>query len=219
MKIMVVSAHPDDETLGAGGTILKHLAAGDEIYWCYFTLYFTSSDESYKKKRESIVNTVSKAYGFKDHFFLKFHAGNLDNVGFRNLIDNFSPIIRKIKPEVIYTVGPMDANTDHEYAYKTVMACTKPAYVPFLKKILVYEVVSSTEWSFPESSRIFVPNGFSDITAFLDRKIEVMEIFEEEYKNYPHPRSARGIRALAEYRGGGINVEYAEAFMIMRDIF
>ena len=197
---------------------MKHLATGDEVYWCYFTLYFANSDDSYKKKRERIVNTVFRTYGFKDHFFLNFHAGDLDKVGFRNLIDNFSPIIRKIKPEIIYTVGPMDVNTDHEYAYKAVMTCTKPSYTPFIRKILIYEVTSSTNWSFPDTTRIFLPNCFSDISGFLDRKIEIMRIFEEEHKEYPHPRSERGIRAVAEYRGGSINIEFAEAFMIMREI-
>lgn len=219
MKILVVSAHPDDETLGAGGTILKHLANGDEVYWCYFTLFFENSDDAYKRKRESIVSTVFRTYGFQDRFFLNFHAGDLDKVGFRDLINNFSDIIRKLKPEIIYTVGPMDVNTDHEYAYKAVMSCTKPSYTPFIRKILIYEVTSSTNWSFPDTTQFFVPNCFCDISGLLEKKVEIMRIYEEEHKEYPHPRSDRGIRAIAEYRGSSINVEFAEAFMIMREIF
>jgi len=218
MKVLVISAHPDDETLGCGGTTLRHGDNGDEIYWCYFTLYFCNSTSQFIKKRESTVDKVSQTYGFKNKFFLKFFAGELDKVGIRAMVDKLSDVIQSVKPEIIYSVGYTDVNSDHGCVYKALMIATKPSYTPFVKKILLYEVLSSTNWSFPEINRTFLPNVYIDVSNYIERKVEIMKLFKEELKHYPHPRSKDAIVALAKYRGSSVNLKYAEAFMLMREI-
>lgn len=218
MRVLVFSAHPDDEIIGAGGTILKHVESGDTVFWAFYTLVFKDSSEKFKRRRECVVAKVSKEIGFSDSFFLGFHSGELDNTGFTKMIKRTETVIEKTKPEVIYTVGPCDVNSDHDYVYKTVMICTKPSNAPYIKRILTYEITSSTNWSYPELSKVFLPNYYSDISKFLNRKIEIMKLFQEEVKEYPHPRSVQGVRALARYRGSSVHLDSAEAFTIMREI-
>ena len=218
MKILIISAHPDDETLGCGGTILRHKDNGDEIYWCYFTLYFSNSTSQFIRKREKIVEEVSQTYGFKNKFFLKFPAGELDKIGIKTMVDKLSDVIQSVKPEIVYSVGYTDVNSDHDYAYRALMIATKPSYTPFIKKILLYEVLSSTNWSFPETNKAFLPNVYIDISNYIERKVEIVKLFKEEFKHYPHPRSEEAIVSLAKYRGSSVNLKYAEAFMLGREI-
>lgn len=218
MKVLVISPHPDDETLGGGGTILKYIDKGAEVHWCYFTLYFSDSSKEYKNERKKIVEDITHAYGFKDKFFLGFPAGELDKVGIRVLIEKLSDVIQRVKPEVIYSTGYTDVNSDHDYVYRTLMIATKPSYTSFVKRILLYEVPSSTNWSFPKMNKAFLPNVFVDVSDYINRKIEIMKLFAEEFKKYPHSRSEETIRALAKYRGSSVNLDYAEAFMLVREI-
>ncbi len=218
MKVLVISPHPDDETLGAGGTILKHIDKGSEVYWCYFTLYFPNSSEEYKKERKKMVEDITHTYSFKDKFFLGFSSGELDKVGIRVLIEKLSDIIQRVKPQIIYSTGYTDVNSDHDYVYRTLMIAAKPSYAPFVKRVLLYEVPSSTNWSFPEINKAFLPNVFVDVSDYINRKIEIMRLFKKELKKYPHSRSEETIRALAKYRGSSVNLEYAEAFMLVREI-
>ncbi|QZY54307.1 PIG-L deacetylase family protein [Crassaminicella profunda] len=221
MKILVVSVHPDDETLGCGGTILKHNRLGDELYW----LILTRCDESlgfkkdFIKKRKLQIQKVSKEYGFKKVYELDFLTTKLHNVDFSKLIDKISNVINEIKPEIIYMNNRSDIHTDHQVAAKSIMSCTKSFRYPFIKKILMYECISETEIAPSLPENIFIPNVFSDITDFIDKKIEIMSMYESEVQNPPLPRSLENIKALARYRGASCGVNYAEAFMLIRERF
>ncbi|MBW3003744.1 PIG-L family deacetylase [Candidatus Woesearchaeota archaeon] len=218
MKVLVISAHPDDETLGAAGTILKHIENGDQVYWCTFTYAFRDAPQEYLDHRLKIINQVSKTYGFSETFNLKFPTVELDTVSLKQMVDKLSAVINSIRPEIIYTPTDADVNTDHEIVHKVVMVCCKPFAAPFVKQILGYEVISSTNTSFPEKQKRYIPNLFVDISDYIDKKIEIMKLFDEEFKQFPHPRSVEGIRALAAYRGTSSNLIAAEAFMLLRMI-
>ena len=213
-KVMVFSAHPDDETLGAGGTILRHISQGDEVYWVVFTLYLSDSDEEYKNYRIELVNRVASEYGFSGVFTFDFPAGELDRVGYRNLIDRTIKVVKKVKPDIVYTVGASDINTDHDYVHRTVMVATKPVYG--VKEIYAYEIPSSTNWAFSEKSSWFKPNLYVDIERFMDRKMKILSLFEDQIFEYLHARSLESVKALAMYRGSSVGFRYAEAFMVLR---
>ncbi|NQV91332.1 PIG-L family deacetylase [Candidatus Woesearchaeota archaeon] len=215
-KVMIVVPHPDDETLGCAGTILKHIANGDDVYCCFFTYALTEYSEGQKKQRLEIIEKVHQAYGFKEYYNLKFLAAELDTIPQKDLISSFGKIVQNVQPNIIYTVGGTDVNTDHSIVYKTVMACTKPSYTPFVRRILAYEVNSSTNWSFADGLRSFLPQYFVDITKYIDQKIEFMHFYDAEFKKSPHPRSKEGIEALARFRGVSANLHYAEAFQVLR---
>ncbi|MBA5851067.1 PIG-L family deacetylase [Clostridium sp. cel8] len=221
MKILVVSVHPDDETLGCGGTLLKHLKNGDELYW----MIVTKANESVGFTREFIykrkcqIKKVSKEYGFKNVYELNYLATQLQSVDFGQFINSILKVIDTIQPQIIYMNNRSDVHTDHQITAKALISCTKSFRHPFIKKILMYECISETEMSpgFPEN--IFIPNVYSDITDYVDKKLEIMTIYESEVQNPPLPRSLENIKALARYRGTSCGVHYAEAFMLVRERF
>ncbi len=218
LKVLVIAPHPDDETLGAGGTLLRHIAGGDEVYWCIVTHAFADSADDYRQCRINVIEKVNEAYGFKGYFLLDFPAAGLDTVPRKTIIDALFSIFHKVKPDTVYCVGNGDVNTDHDVIYEALMAAAKPAYVPFLKEILLYEVISSTNWAFPVKSALFLPNVFVDISGFIMRKLEIIALYGEEIKGPPHPRSIEILKSWGKVRGSAMNVEYAEVFHLARKI-
>jgi LmbE family N-acetylglucosaminyl deacetylase len=80
------------------------------------------------------------------------------------------------------------------------------------------ETLSETEFSLSTKEDSFVPNVSVDIGEFIDKKIKIMNIYENEINKYPFPRSEKNIRALATYRGATSGCDYAESFMLLKEI-
>lgn len=221
MKILVISVHPDDETLGVGGTILKHIDEGHEVSLLLMTKadasqgYTEDQVASYSEQKKEMI----LAYGFKNVYELGFLTTQLHLIDFNLIIEKISNVIKNLKPEVIYTANRTDVHTDHQITAKAVFSCTKAFRHPYIKKILMYECLSETEMAPQVNENIFIPNVFSDITSYFERKVEIMKIFESEIQEYPMPRSLESIKALSMYRGTNCNKKYAEAFMLVREIF
>jgi len=221
MKVLVISVHPDDETLGCGGTILKHSQNQDEIFWLIMTKPLESigySTEFIIKRKLQITN-ATKQYQFRDVFELNMITTKLHLVDFSEIIQKLSSIINKIKPEVLYMVNRSDIHTDHQVAAKAILSSTKSFNSSFIKKILMYECLSETEIAPPFTENIFLPNSYSNITEFIEKKIEIIKIYDNELQEFPFPRSENSIRALNRFRGSTVGVEYAEAFMLVRELF
>jgi LmbE family N-acetylglucosaminyl deacetylase len=221
VKILVIAVHPDDETLGCGGTILKHRKLGDEVYWLILTKANQSLgfDNDFLEARENQIKVVSEKYNFKEVIKLDLLTTKLHSIDFNILIDKISGVINRIKPEVIYMNNRSDIHTDHQVATKAIISCTKSFRCTFIKKILMYECISETEIApaFPEN--MFLPNVYSDITEFIDEKLEAMSIYESEVQYPPLPRSLDNIKSLARYRGSSCGCNYAEAFMLVREVY
>ena len=219
-KVMVIAVHPDDETLGCGGTLLRHLAEGDEVYWLTITTiseqYGFSEAVAEKRKKELVE--VAQAYNFTDSIHLEFATTRLDEYTKTELIGAISKTFKSVQPEVIYLQHGGDAHSDHGDVFDAVYSCTKSFRYPFLKEVYTMETISETEFAAPLMQNVFIPNYFVDISAYLERKIEIMELFESEIGEHPFPRSARNMRALATLRGAQAGTEYAEAFMCLKRI-
>jgi LmbE family N-acetylglucosaminyl deacetylase len=220
MKILVVSAHPDDETLGAGGTLARHIEAGDEVSWL-----ITTAPHPDDWSQETItacdgqVTAVRQAYGFKALYDLRFPAARLEQVPKRPLIDGVMDALAQARPDRIYTVGGTDVHSDHLITFEALMLAAKPfRRDPPIGGIYAYEVLSSTEGAYGWRERPFVPNVYRDITGFLNRKAEIMALYGNQLQDDLQPRSQSAIRALARYRGATIGVESAEAFTAIREI-
>lgn len=221
MKIMVIAVHPDDETLGCGGTILKHIFNKDEVYWLILTDVL--QEYGYHKedinKEHEVVEKVNDAYGFKGMFNLGFPAGNIHLISFEKIIGKISEVINKIRPEIIYMPNRSDIHTDHQISVKAIWSCTKAFRYPFIKKILMYECVSETDAAPALPENVFIPNVFSDISNYIENKIEILKLYDSEIGEPPFPRSIDNIRALARYRGSSVSTQFAEAFMLVREIY
>lgn len=216
-NVLVVSVHPDDETLGCGGTLLKHREKGDKIFWLILTQANNkiTSIPNIVALQKQYVSKVAATYNFEDFKQLSFLTTELDRYPLGEIILEVSKYIDQIKPSVIYLNFYNDVHSDHRIAFEAVYSCTKNFRYPFIEKILMYESLSETEFAPATQNNAFVPNVFVDISPFMEKKMEIMKLFTTEQMDEPYPRAMSSIRALARYRGSRIGVEYAEAFMLL----
>lgn len=215
-KVLILAVHPDDETLGCGGTLLKHKANGDEIHWLICTTIDKSN--SYYETREKEIEEVSKLYNFNSMHNLRLKTMQVDEYTMSELVSKISKVINEIKPNIIYLPFKGDVHSDHRKIFEASYSCTKSFRYPFIKKIYMIETLSETEFAPSTKEDSFIPNVFVDISEFFEKKIEIMKVFESEIAEHPFPRSERNLRALATLRGATAGCEYAESFMLLKDI-
>ena len=219
-SVLVVAVHPDDETLGCGGTLLKHKVDGDEIHWLIATDIKESEGFGISaiNKRNKEIKKVESLYGFTSVNKLGLSTTKVDEYGMSKLVSKISHVFNTVKPNIIYLPFKGDVHSDHKYIFDAAYSCTKIFRYPFIKKIYMMETLSETEFSLSTKEDSFVPNVFVDISEFMDKKIELMNIYESEIGKHPFPRSERNIRALATYRGATSGCDYAESFVLLKEI-
>ncbi len=215
MKVLVIAPHPDDEILGCGGVMAKHIARGDDVYVCVAT---SSRVEKSRELNEYYADKVRDYMGIREVVFFDYPTVELSNVNDRDFTGSFNDLVRRIQPNVVYIPFYGDMHTDHKKVADAAMVALRPYSAPFVQAIYAYETLSETGWNYPSEDKAFIPNVFEDITEYINTKIHAMELYETKITQPPHPRSAEGIRTLAKYRGGTVGYEYAEAFMCLRII-
>ena len=212
-RVLVIAPHPDDETLGCGGTLFKHKANNDDIFW--FIVTGISADTGWPvdkvKKREKSINNVKKNYGFSQVFNLQLPSTRLDILPFSDLIGEITNVYKEISPEIIYMPFNHDVHTDHQIIAKAFNSTFKWFRYPHIIRVLMYETLSETDFNFIENKK-FCPNVFVNISKYIDMKIEAMSIYNDEMGEFPFPRSEKALRALATLRGSQSGYESAEAF-------
>lgn len=217
-KVIVVSAHPDDEVIGAGGTLLKHKHSGDEIYWLITTNVFETQGFSKERveSRQEEINKVANRLGITKVFKLGYPTMTLSSSSIINMVPEVSKVFSEVQPEIVYCLNRSDAHSDHRITFDAVMSCTKSFRYPYIKRVLMYECISETEFAPNLPEKAFMPNYFVDISDFMREKLEIMQIYESEIDQHPFPRSLRNLEALATFRGASVGVEYAEAFQLIK---
>lgn len=218
-KVIFVAVHPDDETLGCGGTILKHKSQGDEIFWMVLTgpqkglmPHFT---DDFLAKRDAMLDGIAKEYGFDETIRLGFPTQMLHTLDLRDIIQKISEVFRRIQPDTIYMMYCHDVHSDHRVAFDAVYSCTKSFRYPFIKNIYMIEALSETDFAMAIPGNSFVPNVFVDISDYIEKKLEIASMYIGEMQEDPYPRSQSAIRALARVRGARAGVMYAEAFQLL----
>ena len=209
-KIVVISVHPDDETLGCGGTIIKHLNKGDEVHCILVT--------KGNSEQKAIWNKVKEAYQFTSVTELDFPELDLMDKSLNELIPPLSKAIATIQPQTIIIPNRSDAHSDHKAIFNAVASCTKAFRYPFIEQVLMMEVISETDFALPLPEGQFIANYYVDITKEFEKKQEILKIYESELLPYPQTRNLNTMQALNRYRGSQINAEYAEAFMNLKTI-
>lgn len=219
-KIIIISAHPDDEILGAGGTLLKHKANGDSLAWLIITNIFETQGfaSGRVQKRQEEIKRVSDMIGFEKVYMLNYPTMSLTPEKVNEMIPKISSIFSEYGPEVIYVMNRSDAHSDHRFVFDAVISCTKSFRYPCIKSVLMYECISETEFAPPLPEKMFIPNYYVDISEFLSQKLDVMKIYDSELSEHPFPRSIENIRSLAIFRGATAGVKYAEAFQLVKFI-
>lgn len=218
MKILVVSPHADDETLGAGGSLLKFIDEGHIIFW----LNITDKKEEYGYSREEVIGRkkeiemVKNEYKIKEMFNLQLEPASLEKINNRELIQNISKVINTVKPQTLILPYKNDIHSDHKITFNSVYASSKSFRCPFIQNVLCMEILSETDYALPEEA--FFPNLYIDISDYIEKKIEIMKIYKSEVGVPPFPRSEDNIKSLARYRGSSCGAYYAESFKLMKGI-
>jgi len=215
-NILVIAAHPDDETLGLGGTLALYSQKGYKISVLIF-----ADGESSRIKKKSLINQrkiqAKKAcsyLGIKNITFLDYEDQKLEEITLIDLAKSIEKLISKIKPEIVFTHFWGDVNQDHNRIFQATLIAVRPTPESKINKIICYETPSSTEWGLES----FKPNFFVKIDKVLKKKMKAVECYKKEIKQYPHPRSVKSILARSEYWGNSIGVRHAESFVTLREI-
>ena len=220
-NILIIAAHPDDEMLGCGGTIVKKIKEGFTAYSLILGEGITGRDNKREpERRKSELRNLkdqslkaNKALGIHSVQFMDLPDNRFDSIPLLDIVKSIEKSIRRIKPEIIYTHFRNDLNIDHQIAYKCVITATRPSITNYIKEIYSFEISSSTENNFPLS---FSPNTFSDISKYLPKKIKALSYYKNEMKPYPHPRSLKSVTLTAKGWGIKYGLNYAEAFEVVR---
>ena len=212
MKVLVIAAHPDDEILGCGGALLKHKEAGDIIDVCIVTRASDSKwSGEYRKNKIKEAGEVDSILGTNKRYYADFPSVKLNTIDSLTFNSKIGEIINESNPDLVYTHHESDINIDHRIIFDSVMVNTRP--IEKRISVICFETFSSTEWN----NKSFIPNYYIKInTNHLDGKIEMFGKYKSEVKQFPHPRSFKGIEILASKRGMDICYDYAEAFCVVR---
>lgn len=218
MNILVAAPHPDDETLGCGGTLLKLARRGAKIHWLIFTAMTAETGFSPERirAREAEIARVAEAYGFAGIHKLGFPTTKLDTLSMREMVGAVDVVVKAVRPELMFLPFPGDVHSDHEVVFRALSACTKSFNHPSVCRVLAYEALSETDFGI-NPALAFRPNSFSDISAELEEKLRIMGFFAGETGAFPFPRSAEALRALAAVRGVVAGCAAAEAFMVLKE--
>lgn len=216
--ILVVAAHTDDEALGCGGTIARHVSEGDKVYAVFLADGVTSRPgvgEKDATRRAAAAETAQRILGVTSVTYLGLPDNRLDGLALLDIVQPLERVIESISPDIIYTHHHGDLNVDHRMAHQAVMTACRPIPGAKLRAIYTFEVMSSTEWATPPLCP-FIPVYYVDISEHLTTKLNALSAYELEMRDTPHSRSIEHVEYLSRHRGHSVGIAAAEAFMVMR---
>tara|TARA_Y100001970_G_scaffold292364_1_gene433399 strand:- start:3603 stop:4301 length:699 start_codon:yes stop_codon:yes gene_type:complete len=224
--VLVVAAHPDDEVLGCGGTISRHIQNGDSVHVLILAEGITSRSKlningRLKKELLSLsesAHRANKILGTTSISINHFPDNRMDSIDLLDVVKKVEEYIIKIEPNIVYTHHAGDVNIDHRITHDAVITACRPQPNHCVKKLLFFETASSTEWNPFGSGTTFHANWFVDISMTISKKIKALEAYSSEMREWPHARSIKNIEYLAHWRGASVGMEAAEAFILGRNI-
>ena len=220
-KVLIIAAHPDDEILGCGGTAARYVMENKKVYTAILGEGITSRRETRDREKDQAelarlkeqIRRANKIIGVSDLFIHDFPDNRFDTVPLLEIVKAVEKLVFKIEPKIIFTHFGNDLNCDHRLTYQAVLTATRPIGGTTVKEIYSFETLSSTEWNFPSR---FDPDVFFDIENTLKLKMDAIKRYEKELRDFPHPRSLKGIEINAMNWGMKCGVKYAEAFKAVR---
>ena len=216
-RLVVIAPHPDDETLGAGGTIARFAAAGAEVSVLIVSghlppLYPEAAFEETRREAEAAFRVL----GVTRFEFLKVPATMVHEMPVAELNGKVTNFVRAAAPELVLIPFP-DRHIDHRIVFDSSVVATRPVGQNPPRMVMCYETLSETHWNAPGIEPAFVPDFHFDITAQMEKKIQALECYASQVKSAPS-RSLDATRALARFRGSQMGCEHAEAFKMVRAI-
>ncbi len=221
-RVMAVVAHADDEVLGCGGTLRRHVLAGDEVWTVILADGESSRDgvssDTAIARRETAARDAAAVLGVQNVSLHRFPDNRLDTCALLDIVKVVEEHIARVAPDTVYTHHSGDVNIDHKRVHDAVVTACRPQAGHPVQTLLLFETASSTEWQVPGAAPAFQPNWFVDISDQLATKLRALESYSEEMRAWPHPRSMEGVEHLARWRGATVGYEAAEAFVLGRRV-
>jgi N-acetylglucosamine malate deacetylase 1 len=219
MNVLVIGAHPDDEVLGLGGTLARHVRNGDVVYplICADASQVRYAEDQRAKLKEACRKSCVEL-GLQEPEFLGFPDQKLDTFSQIELTRPIEERIQAYKPEVVYTHHAGDINRDHQVLNEVTLVATRPKPGGMVSRVLSYYVPSSTDWAPYTAERAFFPTWFIDISDTIEDKLRAVAHYSSETPPYPHPRSLEAIRSQARFWGSSLGLEYVEPFVLLRNL-
>lgn len=214
--VLAVGAHPDDEVLGAGGTLAKHAAVGDEVHVLIVTEGTTAQydDPDIIDEKKAAARDCGERLGVECVHFGDLPDMGLDETPHVEINAIVEETVASVDPDIVYTHSPHEVNQDHVRVYQSTLVATRPQ--SGVQRVLTYETPSSTDWVGGDVDR-FAPTTYVDIEDQLEAKLTAFEKYEVETRAYPHPRSREALEARARTRGSEAGFQAAEAFSLVRE--
>jgi len=217
--VLVIVAHSDDETIAMAGTIKKHVRNGDRVNVISMTNGVSARQNGSKSdiaiRKKASIN-ASKILGFEWGPCYDFNDNAMDQHSVLEVTRAIERVKEIYKPSIVYTHSGADLNIDHRVVANAVLTAFRPQPMENCKEIRLFEVASATDFGSQSLMRQFSPNLYVDITEDWDKKVDALNAYSLEMREYPHSRSVQGIENLARVRGNQVGVELAESFEIIR---
>jgi LmbE family N-acetylglucosaminyl deacetylase len=216
-RILVIAPHPDDETLGAGGTIAKFSSRGDQVFVLVVSghlppLYTREQYETTVREAREAFETL----GVTESRFLEIPATMVRDEPHHTLNQRIFGVVAEFEPHAVLCPFP-DRHVDHGAIFSCVMVATRPVGVGTkIELVAAYETLSETHWNAPHIEPTFVPNLVVDITEYEDRKAAALSCYTSQIPEFPGARSVEAALALARFRGTQAGFAAGEAFHVIR---
>ena len=220
-KVLVVASHPDDETIGCGGVIAKHVYEGDEVSIITLTngvsSRLESKDKDQKIRKDAAISAID-SLGANWLAAGDFPDNRIDEVPLIEVIQFIEKQKNFFYLYIIYVHSPTDLNIDHRIAAEAVLTAYRPQPEESYSEIRFFEIASSSDFTVKKLHNRFEPNLFINIEEFWEKKLEALKSYDLEIRKDPHSRSYEGIKTLAKLRGSQSGLSMAEAFEVVRKI-
>ncbi|MBI3272530.1 MAG: PIG-L family deacetylase [Planctomycetes bacterium] len=218
-RILVITAHPDDETLGAGGTLARAVRAGNDVFVCVACDVTTSREPrpgpGVLERRRAEAGEAARILGLAEVINLRLPDQTLDTHPRLSLVKRIRQVAARWRPDVVYTHHPGDPNFDHRVVAEAALAVARPHAGSRVRRLLSFEIPG---WTAPLPAVAFLPNVHVEVVRTLDVKLAALRSYRSEARTYPHPRSPRAVRDWARARGAAVGLPAAEAFVLLREL-
>lgn len=223
-NILVVSPHLDDDILGCGGLMSILRNEGKNVYVAFITNGNVGAPELFPEEgtmrgRKEAMES-HKVLGVKETFFYDFPCPRLDTYPNYKISLEINGLIKKLNIDTLLVPHRGDIHVDHRVVFETSLVAARPTGDNPVRLVLAYETLSETDWAAPFSDGAFIPTFFIELShRNLEDKCKAFDCYTSpRKKEYPHSRSIDGLRTLARMRGSTISKEYAECYMVIREI-
>ena len=217
--IAVVVAHPDDEVLGFGGVIARTASTGGKAHIPILATGLAARGKAGVAAIESLREQgrhAAEILGAASIEYLDFPDNRMDTVPLLDVVQSVERYLEKVRAETVFTHHAGDLNVDHQVSARAVLTACRSTPGATVRRLYAGEVLSSSEYAVPEDR--FRPNTYIDVETVIDRKLKALASYQNEVRDFPHPRSSQAIEALARLRGSEAGLKAAEAFILIRDV-